>query len=155
MSAATPAGEVQNERAEIGLRRITDASVQAWCSVDRGRLSVTTLDDLFTDPYLPEVGDVYWVETEILDAIDVEPKRPAVVVEVPENLDGRIRVVTRTTEPGKPGVPHDPVPELGLRKRGTFSYIRTAEARLWKRPQVEWMGVLSEDVLKSVVEYVG
>lgn len=113
---------------------------------------MTSLDDLFTDPYLPAVGDVYWVETAILDAYDVEPRRPAVVVQVPETLDGRITVVTRTTKPGIPGVAHDPDPDLGLRKPGTFSYVRTAEARLWKRPHVEWMGTLDEDALKLVIE---
>jgi hypothetical protein len=101
---------------------------------------------------LPEVGDVYWVATEILDAYDIEPRRPAVVVLVPATLDGRITVVTRTTRPGIPGVPHDPDPNLGLRKPGTFFYVRTAEARLWKRPHVEWMGTLDEEVLRLIIE---
>lgn len=113
---------------------------------------MSELDELFTDPYLPVVGDVYWIATEILDGYDVEPRRPAVVVQVPSTVDGRITVVTRTSQPGVPGVSHDPDPDLGLDKPGTFSYLRTAEARLWKRPQVEWMGMLDENLLKLIIE---
>lgn len=142
-----PIAEVWNERERAG--RVIN---QCPLPEEGTRPPMTTLDELFTDPYLPEVGDVYWVATEILDAYDIEPRRPAVVVQVPESLNGRITVVTRTTQPGKPGVPHDPDPDLDLQKPGTFSYVRTAEARLWKRPHVEWMGTLDEDVLKSVIE---
>lgn len=150
---AAAIGEVQDEREKTRMgwiirQRLSDR----LSSAGGGGGSMSQLDELLTDPYLPMVGEVYWIATEILDGYDVEPRRPGVVVQVPATLDGRITVVTRTTQPGKPGVSHDPDPDLDLHKRGTFSYVRTAEARLWKRPHVEWMGTLDEDLVKLIIE---
>lgn len=113
---------------------------------------MTFLADLFTDPYLPDPGDLYWIDTDILEGRDKKPRRPGVVVTVPATLYGRITVVTRTTKENVSGVRHPAEPPLGLHEPGVFAYLRTAEAQLWRRPRVEWMGRLDEDVLKEVVE---
>jgi len=104
------------------------------------------------DPYLPKVGELYLVGKEILNEIDVHPKRPAVVIEVPTDPNGFIEIVTRTTDLTRPGVPHAATPTEHLRHPGVFSYLRSASAVLWKRPRVEWLGELDEATLEAVLE---
>jgi hypothetical protein len=113
---------------------------------------VNLLHNLLADPFLPVVGEVYWVATEILDRRDEKPRRPAVVIKVPASLNGRVVVVTRTTDLDAPGVPHGASPELDLDVEGVFAQLRTAEARLWYKPNVEWLGPLGKFLLEKVIE---
>jgi len=107
----------------------------------------------FDDPYLPAVGDLFLVSTAILDAVDVHPRRPGVVIEIPANLGGRIQLVTRTRNLKQAGVPHPPMPSADLYEPGVFAYPRSAEALLWKREHVTWLGVLDAQTLAAVLAY--
>jgi len=78
-----------------------------------------------------------------------------VVIEVPASVEGRITVVTRTSQPVKKGIPHDPMPEIGLRKPGVFANLGSAPAVLWTPRNVQHLGRLPEDVLSRVIERFG
>ena len=104
---------------------------------------------LTSDPYLPEVGEVYWVDTAILQGAD-KPFRPALVLWVPPSVTGRITVATRTSAAGAAGVPHPAAPELGLKKDGVFSRIRSAEARLWTPGNVRYLGLVDASLTAAV-----
>lgn len=119
-----------------------------------GRDELLKLESL-DDPYLPAVGDLFLVNTAILDAVDVHPRRPAVVIEVPTNLQGRIYVVTRTRNLKRSGVTHPPMPSADLHDKGVFAYLRSAEAIMWKHEHVTYLDVLDEGTLKDVLEWVG
>jgi hypothetical protein len=108
----------------------------------------------FDCPYLPTVGDVFHISTDILDNVDVHPFRPGVVVEIPKDLTGSVHVVTRTTETWRSGVAHPPAPELRLYEPGVFAYLRHADAYLWKREKVEFRGVLDSGTLTKVLDWV-
>jgi hypothetical protein len=88
-------------------------------------------------PFLPVLGDLYWVSTIILWSGDRKPTRPVVVIEVPPDLFGRIAVVTRTTDTTRKGVTHDPMPEIGLGKSGVFADYASTEAMLWTPRNVQ------------------
>ena len=107
----------------------------------------------FDEPYLPEVGDLFLVSTVILDAIDIHPRRPAVVIEVPVVMSGRIYVVTRTRDMDRSGVPHAPFPEADLYEHGVFAYLRSTEAILWRRSNVTYLERLDEGTLNKVLEW--
>jgi hypothetical protein len=109
--------------------------------------------DGLDDPYIPKVGELYLVAKEILGVVDIHPKRPAVVIEVPADLNGRIHVVTRTTDMERPGVPHAAVASDQLDQPGVFGYLRSAAAIVWKRPYVEYLGVLGDEILSAVLEW--
>ena len=107
--------------------------------------------DGLDDPYLPKVGELYLVAKEILGVVDVHPKRPAVVIEVPFDINGRIHLVTRTTDLDRPGVPHAAMPSEHLYQAGVFGYLRSAAAIVWKRPHVEFIGILDAETLDAVM----
>ncbi len=106
-------------------------------------------------PYLPDVGELYWVDTTILDAYDKKPRRPALVLVVPVELTGRITLATRTTDLNKSGVRHDADPALGLTKEGIFHYLRTAEAQLWRPDTVTYMDRVEPQLLAHVLREFG
>jgi hypothetical protein len=113
---------------------------------------VPHLDD---SPYLPDVGELYWVDTTILDAYDKKPRRPALVLVVPAELTGRITLATRTSDTARSGVRHDPDPALGLRLEGVFHYLRTAEAQLWTPGHVTYMDRVDPQLLADVLQDFG
>jgi hypothetical protein len=115
---------------------------------------VTTTDPL-DEPFLPVLGDLYWISTLILWSGDRKPTRPVVVVEVPPDGLGRIAVVTRTSDTARKGVPHEPMPELGLQKPGVFADYGSTEAVLWTPRNVRRLGVLQSDILAKVKERFG
>jgi hypothetical protein len=111
------------------------------------------LDD---NPYLPSVGEVYWVDSSIISPNDKKPDRPVLVVAVPTTLSGRITMVTRTTNRERtPGCPSPADPDLGLNKPGVWGYLRSAEADLWTPSMVEYRGVVELAVLLAVCEVFG
>jgi len=73
------------------------------------------------------VGEVYMVDTSILNGRDPKPCRPVVVVSVPDNgADLRVWVVARTSDLRQQGVPHPADSRLRLDRPGVFAdaYVR-------------------------------
>jgi hypothetical protein len=112
---------------------------------------VKPLDPL-DQPFLPVLGDLYWVSTVILWSGDKKPTRPVVVIEVPSDLFGRIALVTRTSDTTRKGVAHDPMPEIGLAKPGVFADYASTEAILWTPRNVQRLGALPAPVLANVLD---
>jgi hypothetical protein len=83
-----------------------------------------------SQPYIPDVGRLYWLESELLDPHDPEERRPGVVVSAPETLFGTVNVAMRSTTDGY-GVAHDQCHDLGLGKAGHFSRLRPVQCQLW------------------------
>jgi hypothetical protein len=75
------------------------------------------------------------------------------VVRAPTSETDVVMVITRTTEPGVRGVPHPPDRAMGLNKPGVFAgrRLHSAEARLFRPPQVDYVGVLPEPYLSQVL----
>jgi len=76
------------------------------------------------------VGQMYLVDTSILNGRDPKPFRPVVVVRVPDPIidaaDQRVWVAARTTDMRQRGVPHAADRDLGLDLPGVFAdaYVR-------------------------------
>ena len=105
------------------------------------------------DPCLPDPGDVYWVDTSILDNHDPKSKRPALVARVPHSLTGRIILVTRTTDLTRtPGVLSPPDRNIQLNKPGIWGHVASAEASLWTPSMVTWCGCVNAAHLQAVRE---
>ncbi len=111
-------------------------------------IEIPHLDD---DPYLPDVGEVYWVDSAIVQPADKKSDRPALVVAVPASPLGRITIVTRTSNiKRQPGVASPRDDALGLNKSGVWGYVGTAEAALWTPSMVTFLGVVESVVLGEV-----
>jgi hypothetical protein len=124
-----------------------------------------------TGPYLPGLGEVYLVDSSIIHPADGKPDRPALVVQVPATVNGRITVVTRTSNrdrtPGvaspedpdlgfdQPGVASPEDPELGLDQPGVWGHLTSAEANLWTPSMVRYRGTVDLAVLIAVREEFG
>jgi hypothetical protein len=108
--------------------------------------------DPLDQPFLPVLGDLYWVSTVILWSGDRKPTRPVVIIEVPSDLFGRIAVVTRTTDTTRKGVAHDPMPEIGLDKPGVFADYTSTEALLWTPRNVQRLAALPAPMLANVLD---
>lgn len=102
-------------------------------------------------PSLPNAGDVYWVDTELLDDRDPKPNRPVLVVSVPLSESDRITVVTRTTDLAQPGAFSPASPDLRLNKPGVWSWPQTADVSAWLPPQVRWCGAVDKSELEAVI----
>ncbi len=104
------------------------------------------------EPFLPEVGAVYWVETTILapGVGDPEARRPVVVVAAPATVDGTATVVSRSTTDGF-GVDHPAGGHLGFSVAGRFSRRHPVPCRLWTARDVTLVGPLDHDLLAAVV----
>jgi len=105
-----------------------------------------------TGEKLPAVGEVYWADTWIFGGSDPKPRRPCMVVRAPMSEADVVMVITRTTEPGVRGVTHPPDRTMGLDEPGVFAgrRLHSAEARLFRPPQVEYVGMLPEPYLSQV-----
>jgi mRNA-degrading endonuclease toxin of MazEF toxin-antitoxin module len=109
-----------------------------------------------TGPYLPGVGEVYWVDSSIIHPDDRRPDRPVLVVQVPASVNGRLTIVVRTsTQDRAPGIASPEDPELGLDQPGAWSYLRSVEAYLWTPSVVEFRGTVDLAVLRAVREEFG
>ena len=102
------------------------------------------------EPFIPEVGDVYLVNTILYSASDPAAVRPAVVLEADPNPFRPIRVVTRTSDTSVRGVAHPAESALGLERDGVWSDLTSVEQGRWREPDVRRLGTLREDVLGRV-----
>lgn len=106
--------------------------------------------DVLHEYWTPDLGGLYWVDREVFGRPDAKPRRPYVVVALPEDGRPDLIVVRRSTSTGT-GVYHDAHPEVGL-KEGWFCEVRNATTALWTVRMVSEVGlVLSEEELAWVV----
>lgn len=103
------------------------------------------------NPFLPNAGEVYWVNTEVLYGRDPKPDRPVLVVGVPQSTSEKITVVTRTTDLTQPGAFSAADLNLDLNKPGIWSRPRTARVSMWFPPRVRWCGVVDRSELEEVI----
>jgi len=104
---------------------------------------------------LPIFGEVYIVRGNIQMPTDKKWDRRAVVVGVPLDVDGRIRIVTRTSDLARKGVQSAVEPMLRFDLPGVWGYYRSVEARLWTPPDVNHVGVLDPAVVTEICEFFG
>lgn len=106
------------------------------------------------DPCLPEVGQLYLVET-ITYVLGTDPAadRRAVVITVPPGPEFRspVQIVTRTSK-NAPGVAHPADLSIGCDRDGVFSDLRSVEQQMWRPGNVILLGVLPEPYLSRVLE---
>ena len=105
--------------------------------------------------HLPTFGEVYKVRGDIQIPTDKKWDRRAVVVGVPLDLGGRIRIVTRTTRLEREGVPSPVDPTLGFDLPGVWGYYRSVEAVLWVPPDVKRVGVLNRAIMREICKFFG
>ena len=103
-----------------------------------------------SEPIVPEVGMVCWVETTILPPGDPEERRPVVVVETPAAVGGTVTVVARTGTDSF-GIEHPADLRLGLSSPGRFSRRHPVAGWAWTSTDVTPIGPLDNDVLAAVV----
>ena len=104
-------------------------------------------------PFVPQVGDVFLVVPYLLySSTDTASVRPAVVIEVPERIDARIRIVTRTSDLRVGGIRHGVAPQLGLDRPGVWSNLVSVERSLWCPQAARWKGPLESAILEDVLE---
>jgi mRNA-degrading endonuclease toxin of MazEF toxin-antitoxin module len=108
------------------------------------------------DPYLPGVGEVYRVDASIVHPVDGKADRPVLVVQVPATVNGRITVVTRTSNrPRGAGVASPKDPDLGFDRSGVWAHLRSVEANLWTPSTVQFRGTVALAVLRAVRKEFG
>jgi hypothetical protein len=100
-------------------------------------------------PFLPVAGELYWVDTLLYTASDPAPRRPAVVLDVPEPPHSPIRIATRTTNLDVRGVLHAAQPQWTL-DEGVFSDLNLVKKNEWCSPRVSLIGSLDTDTLDAV-----
>jgi hypothetical protein len=106
------------------------------------------------EPFLPVVGQVYLVNTNIFTlGNDPAAARPAVVVAVPADPGSRfpIALATRTSKPVPGGVKHPADPALKLEYDGVFADSASVEQQLWRPENVVLRGTLPEPYLSDVL----
>lgn len=106
--------------------------------------------DLLREYWPPDLGGLYWVAKDVFGRPDTKPKRPYVVVALPDENRPDLFVVRRSTSAGT-GVFHDEHLEVGLAK-GWFCEPRNAPTALWTVKLVSEVGlVLTEEELAWVM----
>ena len=107
------------------------------------------------DPFVPKVGQVFWVRSLLYSSTDPAPGRPAVVFAAPStpSATARIQIVTRTSDTGVPGVRHEGglVPTLDM--PGVFSDLVSCRASAWRSGDVLLVGQLCEPYLGRVLDW--
>lgn len=103
-------------------------------------------------PFMPQVGEVYQVKTDIYMTFDPKAERPCVVVAIPMAPHQRIGIVTRTSDTDVDGVAHSADPSLNLNLDGVFSGYNSVEQQLWTSANVRYLGILPDPWLTSVLE---
>ena len=108
-----------------------------------------------TDPFIPDMQAVYWVDGTILPANETAgPHRAVVVVGTPPTTTGTVTVVSRSgTE--RFGVAHPADPSLGLSGPGRFSRRHPVQAQLWTPATTLRAGVLDDATFAAVVARFG
>jgi hypothetical protein len=102
---------------------------------------------------LPTFGEVFKVAGNIQNPRDKKPTRRALVVGVPGDLDGRVRLVTRTSDVDRNGVPSPKDLAMGFDLDGVWGHYRSVDARLWVPPDVVYVGVLDPEVVKEICRF--
>ena len=102
-------------------------------------------------PYLPEVGEVYQINSLIQTSGDPKAERPCVVVAIPMAPHQRIGIVTRTSDTNVDGVAHPADDELKLNLDGVFAGYGSVEQQLWRSANVRYLGRLREPWLSDVL----
>jgi hypothetical protein len=99
---------------------------------------------------LPTRGQVFKVLGAIQDPVDKKYDRRAVVVRVPRDVNGRITIITRTTNTKRRGV-YSPIDlSNDLDEEGVWGYYRTVDARLWVKPDVKYIFTLPPNVVDEI-----
>lgn len=99
--------------------------------------------DVLHEYWPPEAGVLYWVSRDVFGRPDKKPKRPYVVVALPDGHHPDLVVVRRSTSAGT-GVFHDAHPEAGL-EAGCFCEVRNANTELWTVSTVSEAGLALTD----------
>lgn len=102
---------------------------------------------------LPTFGEVYKVAGHIQNPRDKKPNRRALVVWVPGDLNGRIRLVTRTTDTVRKGVPSPKDFAMGFDRDGVWGHYRSVDARLWVPPDIVYVGVLDPSIVDEICRF--
>ena len=111
------------------------------------RAAVHLLSD---DPFVPEPGTVYWLETTVLPGADPAGRRPVVVVAVPDDVTGTVTVVVRSGTDDF-GVEHPAGGRLGFPTPGRFSRRHPVQCQLWTSANAVALGPLDADAFASVL----
>ena len=90
--------------------------------------------------YLPDVGELYSIDTTLLGGADPQARREGVVVGVPAGGQGRITVALRASAPGVPG---------------EFGHLRTVAAGLWTPASVTYLDRLQAARLAELIAGLG
>jgi hypothetical protein len=106
--------------------------------------------DAAMQPYMPEVRRLYWLHRPLLDPQDPEDARPAVVVALPPDETGLIKVVQRSSTE-RNGQFHARQPEFKLSKDGWFSRLRPIQAVLWTPSTAESIDLLVDEETFSYI----
>lgn len=105
----------------------------------------------------PEPGDLFNIDSGYPGFKDVhrDSWRPVAVVAVVDAIK-RVRIVSRTTDLDEPGVRHDPVPDVGLRKPGVFAarWVQLLDLPYFVPPLVEFLTQLDDTTRARVIEMV-
>lgn len=99
--------------------------------------------------YLPVEGELFWVDSLLYSASDPAPRRPAVVLDVPEPPHSPIRIVTRTTDLTVRGIRHGAQPQWALQE-GVFSDLNLVKKGEWCGPRVALIGSLDAETMDAV-----
>lgn len=106
------------------------------------------------EPFLPQIGELYLVET-IIYTLGTDPAadRPAVVITVPPGLASKspIQLVSRTSQ-SVAGVAHPADFSVGCNRNGVFSDLVSVEQQLWRPGNVLRLGVLPEPYISRVLD---
>lgn len=98
---------------------------------------------------------MYKVRGDIQIPTDKKWDRRAVVVGVPSDVDGRVRIVTRTSDVGRKGVPSPVDVTLGFDLPGVWGHYRSVEAGLWAPPDVRLVGALDATIVAEIFKLFG
>jgi hypothetical protein len=132
----------------------TGRSYERMTSQGRSHALLAKLKAEQGEPFLPKVGELYLINTDIYwIGTDPAAARPAVVVCVPPPSvkHSPIRVVTRTSQKVQ-GVPHPADRTLRCDRDGVFSRPVSVEQHMWTRRNVELLGELGDPYLTQVME---
>jgi hypothetical protein len=104
---------------------------------------------------LPARGQVFKVLGAIQDPVDKKYNRRAVVVRVPRDVNGRITIITRTTNLKKRGVRSPIDVSKDLDEEGVWGHYRTVDARLWVAPDVQYICTLAPAEVDEICDKFG
>jgi hypothetical protein len=103
-----------------------------------------------SEPYLPDVRRIYWLQRPLLDLDDPELERPCVVVVLPAETESEITIVTRSSSE-RNGQFHPRQPEHGLNKDGWFTRIGWVSTELWTPENTHSTNLLLDEETFSYV----